>query len=130
MANFPQYANTPRIGLGALSSANTNRDGTGTLATVIIAGASGTRIDVIDIEATATTTAGMIRLFLYDGTLTKLWKEIPVSALTPSGTVAAFTYKLAIPEGLILPGGGTPWQLKAGTHNAETFNVIARGGDL
>ena len=97
------------------------------LGTVFTAGANGSRIDVVDIVATATTTAGMVRLFIHDGSAAKLWKEIPVTAVTPSGTTPAFTYKLGIAEGLILPSG---YSLRAAPNNAEAFNVIARGGDL
>ena len=127
MSNYPQYCATPKAAIGQLASANTNRDGTGTIVTVFTAGANGSRIDVVDIQGTGTTTAGMVRLFIHDGTNARLWKEIPVTAITPSGTTSAFAYKLAIPEGLILPTG---YSLRAAPHNAETFNVIARGGDF
>lgn len=127
MSITANYAATPRSALGQVSTANTNRDGTGTIATIFTAGASGSRIDDITIIATGTTTAGMVRLFLHDGTNARLWAEVPVSAATPSGTVQAFTASL-LNQSLILPGA---WSLRASTHNAETFNVIVdRAGDF
>ena len=45
MASTPNYAATPLVGVAAISTANTNRDGTGTLGTVVTAGSSGSRID-------------------------------------------------------------------------------------
>jgi hypothetical protein len=110
-----------------VSTANTNRDGTGTIVTVFTAGASGSRIDDIVVTATGTTTAGMVRLFLNDGTNTRLWAEIPVTAVTPSGTVQAFTSSM-LNQALILPNG---WSLRAATNNAETFNIfVDRAGDF
>jgi hypothetical protein len=127
MSTTANYAATPRAAFGQVSVANTNRDGTGTIATIFTAGASGSRVDDVVIVATGTTTAGMVRLFLHNGTDARLWVEVPVSAATPSGTVQAFTASL-LNQSLILPTG---WSLRASTHNAETFNVIVdRAGDF
>lgn len=127
MSTTANYAATPRAAFGQVSTANTNRDGTGTIATIFTAGASGSRIDDIVVIATGTTTAGMVRLFLHDGTNARLWVELPVTAATPSGTVQAFAASL-LNQSLILPSG---WSLRASTHNAETFNVIVdRAGDF
>jgi hypothetical protein len=127
MSTQAQYASTPRTAVGQATAANTGRDGTGTIATVFTAGASGSRIDDITITAVATTTAGMVRLFLHDGTNARLWKEVAVSAITPSGTVSAFTSSL-FNQNLILQSG---WSLRASTHNAEVFNVaVTRAGDF
>lgn len=127
MAVQPQYAATPRAALGQVSTANTNRDGTGTLATVFTAASTGSRIDDIVITATGTTTAGMVRLFLHDGTNARMLQEVSVSPVTPSATVQAWTQQL-LNLALILPSG---WSLRASTHNAETFNVtVTRAGDF
>lgn len=132
MFTSPQYASTPRCGIGQASAANTNRDGTGTLATILTAGASGSRIDAVNIKAVATTTAGMIRLFIHDGTNARLLTELPVLALTPSATLPSWEAQLTTNNmsqvlPVILPTG---YSLRASTHNAETFNVIAIGGDF
>ena len=124
----PVFTLTPVIGLVSISTANTARDGTGTLGTVATGGTNGTRISKITVQATATVTDGMVRLFISDGgSLTKLWKEIPVAATTPSATVMAFssTISLTGETALVLPSG---YVLKAAPHNAEAFNVIAEGG--
>ena len=132
MAAQAQYAATPRCGVGQVSVANTNRDGTGTIVTVFSAGASGSRINAIDLKAVGTTTAGMIRLFIHDGTNARLLTEVPVTAITPSGTLPSWEAQLntntmtqVLP--LVLPTG---YSLRAATNNAETFNVIALGGDF
>jgi hypothetical protein len=127
MSTQAQYASTAKSAAPQVSAANTNRDGTGTIVTVLTAGTSGTRIDDITVTAVSTTTAGMVRLFLHDGTNARLWKEIPVSAITPSGTVSAFTSTLTN-QNLVLQNG---WSLRASTHNAEVFNVlVTRAGDF
>ena len=127
MATTGNYASTPRAAVGQVSVANTNRDGTGTLATILTAGSSGSRVDDIKIQATGTTTAGVVRLFLHDGTNARLFAEILVTAVTPSTTVEAFSAVL-LNQAIILPNG---WSLRASTNNAETFNVIVnRAGDF
>jgi hypothetical protein len=127
MATAAQYAATPRAALGQVVTANTARDGTGTIATVFTAGGNGSRIDDIKIQALATTTAGVVRLFLHDGTNARLWQEVMVTAVTPSTTVEAWSFTL-LNQALILPNG---WSLRASTNNAEGFNVIVtRAGDF
>lgn len=132
MASIPQYAATPRQAIAQVSVANTNLDGTGTLATVFTAGADGSRIDSIAIKAVAATTAGMIRLFIHDGTNARLRYEIPVGAITPGTSTPSWQADMSIDTmsallPLILPTG---YSLRAATHKGETFNVIAAGGDF
>ncbi len=127
MGTTPVFIAAPKTWLGQVTAANTNRDGTGTLVDIVTAGASGSRIDQIDVAALGTVTAGVVRLYLNDGTNTRLFKEVLVSAVTPSTSVEAFRAALSFAEGLVLPTG---WKLKASTHNAESFNVFARGGDF
>ena len=132
MATQAQYAATPKCGVGQVSVANTTRDGTGTIATIFTAGANGSRIDAIDLKAVGTTTAGMLRLFIHDGVNARLLTELPVVAVTPSAALPSWEARLngnsmsqVLP--LVLPTG---YSLRASTHNAETFNVIALGGDF
>lgn len=132
MSTTANYAATPNLGVAQISTANTNRDGTGTIGTVLTAGASGSRIDALFVKATATTTAGTIRFFVHDGANARLLNEVPVLAVTPSGTAPAWevqmngnTMSQLFP--IILPTG---YSLRASTNNAETFNVFAVGGDF
>lgn len=132
MSTTANYAATPNLGIAAISTANTNRDGTGTIGTVLTAGASGSRIDAVMVKATGTTTAGMIRLFVHNGTTAFLLNEIPVLANTPSSTAPAWEVQMNASTmsqlfPIILPTG---FSLRASTNNAETFNVLAVGGDF
>lgn len=127
MGTSAQYASTVQNAQAQVSTANTNRNGTGTLATVMTGATNGTRIDDIYIVATGTTTAGVVRLFISDGTNIRLWQEILVTAITPSTTVQVWSYTL-LNQALILENG---WSLQASTNNAETFNIlVTRAGDF
>jgi hypothetical protein len=129
MSATPQFASVVRTATDQVSVANTNRDGTGTIVTVFTAGSSGSRIETVEIQATVTTTAGMVRLFVHDGTNARLLREQPIPAVTPSATVPAF--QIVIPFGdlspLLLANG---WSLRAATNNANTFNITVFGGDF
>jgi hypothetical protein len=126
MATAPSYAATPRRKTVQISTANTNRDGTGTLGTSLAGGTNGTVIKKIEIVAPGTTTAGMIRAFIDDGTNVRLLREWPIVAITPSATVPCVQLEIE-PRDLILLSTDT---LKFSTHNAETFNIHVTGGDL
>lgn len=142
MSMQPQYAAAPIVGVANFSTANTNRDGTGTIAQLVVGRLPGTRIERVDFRATATTTAGMIRIyhklnglvFNADGTINsfvaptwRLLKEIPVTAIVPAAAVEAFNAEWAPTNGF---GLGAYEQLGVSTHNGETFNAVARGGHL
>lgn len=131
MATSPQFTGVPLYGAAVVSTANTNRDGSGTLATILTMPASGGRIDRAVIKATGNTTAGMVRLFVHDGTSARCIAEIPVPAIAVSATVASFecvvdfSTSSASAYGLVLPAGHS---LRASTHLAEVFHLTAFGG--
>jgi len=144
MATNAQYTKNARQASVVINTANTNRDGTGTITILWTAPAfvdatnpGGSRIERLVIQATGTTTAGMIRLFLSSNAMgntaanTFLYEEIPVTAATPSTTVQAYatalqavTFQTLFPI-MIAPGS----TLRVSTANAESFIVTAMGGD-
>jgi hypothetical protein len=127
MSAAPTFTSTPRVGSGLVSAANTNRDGTGTLVDILTGVTAGTKVTEVDITAIVTTTAGMIRLYIYDGTNTRLFDEITVAAATVSASVPG-SRTVRQYANLILPSASHV--LRASTHNAEAHHVIAFGGDL
>jgi hypothetical protein len=131
MATQAQFANAPNVVVTAFSTANTNRDGTGTIALAFTPGANGSRIERIQFKATGTTTAGMVRLFYSTdaGVTWRLLKELSVSAITPSATVQSFDGSLTFGNAalLVLTSGH---RLGVSTHNAEAFVATAIGADL
>src|SRR3990172_4619435 len=123
MAEETQY--TANTGMQTISTENVNLDGSGTLSSAIVTGASnGTLIKTVTIKAQVNTTQGMVRLFIYDGTNTKLISEIEIPAVTKGANDPAF--EITIPVDYALKSG---WSLKASTENSESFNVIAEGLD-
>lgn len=128
MATQPNFAGTPRAQFGQVSAANTALDGTGSgIITLFTGVANGSKIERVRVHAIETTTAGMVRLFIHDSTNYRLFYEIPVSAITPSATVAAFDAEVAFRD-LYLPNAN--WSIRATTHNNEAMNIFVFGGDF
>lgn len=133
MAATAQYASTPKIGSATLTTADTSLTAPTTVGTVLTAGSSGTRIDYIDIQGVATTTACLVNLFIYDGANYILWTQVPVIAVTSSTTAPAFQATLSSNVNanimpLILPTG---YSLRAAVSVTQTgVRVTAQGGDF
>lgn len=122
----PIFVAAPNCQLSQVTVANTGLDGTGTLVTVWTPGANGSLLSKIIVKVPGTSVADMIRLFLSDGANTRLYQEIPVSAVTPSSTVASFRteYIPTTPE--VFPTG---WTLRASTNGGQTTNIEVLGGN-
>jgi hypothetical protein len=107
---------------GQLTTANPNKDGTtGAYVTLVTGTANGSKVNQIDITALATTTLGMIRMFINDGTSTRLYKEIVVPIDTATATDPGWTTSVR-PTNLILTTSQT---LKLSTEKSEVFDVVA-----
>ena len=127
MAANPTFAVTPIIEATNVATANTNRDGTGTVATLISGSSTGRRVAEIVVKARVTTTAGMVRAFLYDGTTYRLFDEYAIPATTVGANTASVRLSTSYNH-LILPS--TSWSIVVSTHNAESIDVIAFAADL
>ena len=130
MSTQPTFASNPRaIDVVAVTAANTNRDGTGTIATVATGSAAGFKINQVVTQPIVTTTAGMIRLYISSdgGTTWNLYDEIPVAAVTVSASVPAARNEVNYTSLVLF---GTNDVLGASTHNAEAHRVFALGADL
>lgn len=124
MASTPNYAVTPKLTTVQVSTANTNRDGsTGTYSAEITIGSNGALLDHIQMQATVTTTAGLIRIFYAaDGSTYRLLGEQTTAAATVSGTVPGDKQTWVPPGGvpMNLTGGS---KLKFNVNNSETWNI-------
>ena len=133
MSTTAQYSATPVFGAALLTTADTSLTAPTTVGTVLTAGASGTRIDFIEVMGVATTVSGIVNLFIYDGTTYTLWQQIPVVAVTTSTTAISFSSVTATNNTpnvmpMIIPTG---YSLRATTTIAQTgVKVIAYGGDF
>lgn len=142
MAQQGNYLSVPRSPTAVISTANTGRDGTGTIGTVMTGPArnvgadpplqGGSRIDALAIHATGTTTAGMVRLFVHDGTNARLVAEVNVQPVTPSATIPAWNARVTKDNSDIMPiilAAGA--SLRAATEKGESFAVtVLQGGDF
>lgn len=133
MSTSAQYASIPKVGSALLTTADTSLTAPTTVGTVFTAGSSGSRIDYIEVQGVATTVAGLVNLFIYDGTNYILWQQIPVQAITSSTTVPAFGANLSSNGNanvmpLTIPTG---YSLRATVTTAQTgVRVTAYGGDF
>ena len=133
MSTSAQYASTPKVGAALLTTADTSLTAPTTVGTVVSAGASGTRIDYIEIMGVAATVSGLVNLFIYDGSTYHLWQQVPVQAITTATTTPSFTANLSSNGNanvmpLTIPTG---YSLCATTTVAQTgVKVIAYGGDF
>jgi hypothetical protein len=74
-----------------LTTADTTYDASVAGVNLVTGTTNGTIIDEITINAIQTTTAGFVRMFIDDGTNKRLHTQIPVSAITPTTTVASWS---------------------------------------
>lgn len=123
---IPIHIDSGLVAQVQVSTANTNRDGSGTIGTLLTASGNGYLVTRIDAVATVTTSAGLVTVFLHDGSNYRLFTELTISAVTPSATLAAATaYWTASGSGLYLPSG---WSIRVATTIAQTINVFAHYG--
>lgn len=87
----PIFAQTPAVEIATLTTptAVTSRTNiTGTTGLVLLAATStnGKRVDAITVKSKGTSSAGILSVWLYDGTTSYLFDEIDLTAVTPSNT--------------------------------------------
>lgn len=121
----PIFTKAPELGPVEIATANSSLTGSGTVGTAYTAGADGAFVHRVWMKALVTTTAGMLRIFVYDGAAYWLLHEEPIPAVTKSATVPAW-------EGV--------WEcrlrleashsIRVSTEKAETFHVMAEAESL
>ena len=124
------FAATPKAAVAYTSTAKTGIAQTASatgISDLYTAGANGSRIDDIIIQCAATSTAGMLRFWIHDGTNYTMIREVPITAITPSGTQQAFSTTLSNLAWCMQTG----YKLCISTNNAEAVGVIVtRAGDF
>ena len=125
----PVFQLTPKATPVAVGTANTGRDGTGTIATLYTPGTDGGRVDYVRLQATVTTTAQVFRLWVRAsaGGTWFLIAEILISAITPSATIQAWSYDWIPPRPLVLANGNL---LGGSVNAAENVNATVFAGDF
>lgn len=86
MAASPAFAATPRIGVAAVSAANTNRDGTGTIVDVLTGVAAGTRVERVVLQTTGNPADSIVTMYIHNGTSYFLFDEFDLGDPTAAST--------------------------------------------
>jgi len=133
VANAPAFAATPHTGAIIVpATLDTSTTAPTNVATVYTAGGSGSRIDVVRItQVAATTAAGVLNLFLFDGTTYHLLDTYTYGSSSGAPSTTAGVQPIDIYyQNLILQSG---WSLRCTVTTAtgqSAFKVIGFGGDF
>lgn len=132
MATSPAFIDTPRIGVGTLTTGQTDRSsGTASaVVDVISAGTNGTRVLELVVKADNDPADSCVVFWLNNGSTNFVFDEIDMgNPAAGSATVASYRGSLTY-SNLVLPSG---WKLQASvtaTPTAGSIIVHAFGGDL
>lgn len=130
MSASPAFASTPRAATAPVSTANTGRDGSGTIATIFTAGASGSKVEEIVVKADGDPADSIVVIYLHDGTNFAVYDEFDLGNPAAASTTQVGYREARQYENLILPAG---WTIRASITVALTageVNVFAFGGDF
>lgn len=120
-ASSPAFAATVGTESNSVSTTNTNRDGTGTIATICTAGGSGTKIQEVVIKADGDAADSTVVFYLHDGSAYHVFDEWDIgNPAAPSATVASYREARTY-ENLIFPSG---WSHRASITAAPTSGVV------
>jgi hypothetical protein len=138
--NTPIFPVTPICSWGTVTTANTAKDGTGTVVTVFTAGANGARIDQIKVRALGSNVATVMRFFVNNGSANSsaannsLVHETTIAATTLSETSQLLDNDILIQKGAIVPPipflpAGYKINVTIGTTVAAGLHITVWGGD-
>jgi len=130
----PIFSLTPvtQWGSTGITTANTAKDGTGTVLLVYTAGANGSYVQRVRFRPSGTSVQTVARLFINNGSTNAtaanniLFDEITLSAITVSETAAQPSFE--IPMNFALPAGYV-LNVTIGTTVAAGWYVSTVGGD-
>ena len=130
----PIFTLTPDVswGASALTTANTAKDGTGTVLTVFTAGANGSYIQRLRVRPSGTAVQTVLRLFINNGGANStpanniLFDEITIPATTVSETTAQSSFEIPLNFAI---QAGYKLNVTIGTSVAAGLYVSVIGGD-
>lgn len=137
MASAPAFVSTPNCLPVAVAAANLASDGSGSLVTLLTAGASGSRVDAItwrNAQTTQAASSAMLgKLFLSDaaGANPRLVGEALIPAATRSATILGATITFTFSPALVMKSGQilyTTQSIYASAADAQ--HVLPFGGDF
>lgn len=132
----PIFLAKPRLESCRISAANVNRDGSGTLVQLWVAGANGSRIDYIIFTNASPNIGAAVakvwRVFVSDtsGLNPRLVNEQNVAAVTSSATAQGQTATITMTNGRMLQAGQIVYVTQSVcATTADQTDVFAQGGD-
>ncbi|MBI4856174.1 MAG: hypothetical protein HY818_05485 [Acetobacterium woodii] len=137
----PIFPLTPKVSWGTVATANTVKDGTGTVVTAFTAGVNGSKIDQIKVRALGTNIATVLRIFVNNGSANTtavnntLIHEVTISATTLSEVAALTDTDVTITKGsdVVVPipylPAGYKINVAIGTTIAAGLQVTVHGAD-
>jgi hypothetical protein len=133
MANTPAYAASPRHSSTIAGTAETSLTAPVNSSTLWTAGANGSKIEQITVQAvttslTPTTTTGLVYVFLYNGTTYSLFDTISITAQAATTTSAPFSLTRTY-NNLVVASGSSVAVSQSVAGNANILKVIALGAD-
>lgn len=131
----PIFGLTPNVTKVRVTTANTTRDLSVTTNSVLsfTAGVNGSRVERITFthvaaDQTTASLSAVLRIYITDAPIAnpRLYKEIGISAVTPTSTTVGATTQLVIPGGIFIPSTQLMYVTTSVTTN---FDVITEGYD-
>ena len=131
MTNLPVFTQSPVVGIATLTSptaitSRANITGTTGLTQLTPTSTNGKRVDAITVKGKGTSVAGIVFVWIYNGTTSYIFDEIDVTAITGSTTLDSFTLTKSYTT-LVLP---PTYQLFISISTVQDVNVFAFGGDF
>lgn len=129
----PIFVGTPRNSyISTGTSANTNFDGTGTVATVFTAGANGSKVETVTLQNMGTNIATVVRFFINNGSANSVAanNSLVYEATWATNTASQVAASIPVVWGanLYLPAS-YKLNVTIGTAVASGIMVGAQGGD-
>jgi hypothetical protein len=118
----PSFAVTPKLGVAAVSTANTNRDGTGTIVDIYTGVSTGSKVFEVVAQATGDPADSTLTLFIFNGTTYFLYDEIDLGNPAAASTTVSGTRFSRRYDNLLLPSAS--YKLAAAITVALTSGVI------
>lgn len=130
MAAAPSFAATPKVGAGIVpATLDVSLTAPTNTTTIMTGGASGSKVEEIVLQGIATTVAGIVNLFMHDGTTYHLIDQFLITAVTSSTLLVAFRANRQY-QNLLLPTSSHTLRVTCTIAGLQsTIKVMAYGAD-
>lgn len=129
MSATPSFAATVAVGSGLIpGTADTSLTAPTNVTTIVSGGSSGTAVHELVFQGVGTTVAGVVNVYLYDGSTYHLIDQVLISAVTSSTTAVAWRTRRQY-ESLFVKSGSSLRVSQTVAGNVSLVKVTAFAGD-